>query len=364
LLKDEARNRALGEAIERYSAVATAATAAGEFRPLSECEILDRFFRCADDEPCPESFRRRELTCDVEQVPLKRLADDRELLIPAEFVHLRLPPLGELPDLMYPISTGIAFRPQLHSAIWSGLCEVVERDALMLVWWSRLAVSRLECCQDTAPFALLSRLELLEQSRLRACLFDITSDFLVPTVFCLLLADGFPFAAAGAACHADPVTACAKAIDEAVAVRAALRGFPPSTRALTVDNFDWVQSLEQHGEIYARWPASPALDFLGRDLAPVDFNTFAARDWWQEPEDWQQLAALAGRLMSHDLTVLWADLTCPEARPLGHVVKVVVPEMVPLSQDHRVRWLGTRRLVQSAQQHGVAGFNPYPHPFA
>jgi hypothetical protein len=66
------------------------------------------------------------------------------------------------------------------------------------------------------------------------------------------------------------------------------------------------------------------------------------------------------------LNVLWTDITAPEATGLGHVIKVIVPEMVPLTQDHNVRWLGTPRLLGASglKQATTAAFNPFPHPFA
>jgi len=50
----------------------------------------------------------------------------------------------------------------------------------------------------------------------------------------------------------------------------------------------------------------------------------------------------------------------------GDVVKVIVPEMVPLSQDHNVRWLASSRLQQKAwsNKYAIEDFNIYPHPFA
>ena len=66
------------------------------------------------------------------------------------------------------------------------------------------------------------------------------------------------------------------------------------------------------------------------------------------------------------LTVLWHDVTAPELVGIGHVVKVVVPQMVPLSIRHDVRWLGTGALLAAAglEKPRAADFNPIPHPLA
>jgi hypothetical protein len=67
-----------------------------------------------------------------------------------------------------------------------------------------------------------------------------------------------------------------------------------------------------------------------------------------------------------EASILWIDLTAPEMREFGTVARVVVPELVPMSPDDRVRWLGSARLLRRA---GVAAatrsaFARQPHPFA
>jgi hypothetical protein len=77
------------------------------------------------------------------------------------------------------------------------------------------------------------------------------------------------------------------------------------------------------------------------------------------------LSRLATQLQEAGLTVLWTEVTAPEAAAFGHVVKVIVPEMVPLAQDYNARWLATPRLRQAAgpDRAGALAWNPFPHPF-
>ena len=42
-----------------------------------------------------------------------------------------------------PISTGCAAHTDIAAALLSGLCEVIERDAIALLWLQRMAVPRL-----------------------------------------------------------------------------------------------------------------------------------------------------------------------------------------------------------------------------
>jgi hypothetical protein len=155
---------------------------------------------------------------------------------------------------------------------------------------------------------------------------------------------------------------CTKALDEAVAVRVGCRGDRWSKAIPSLTTFSWVRLLEHHMMLYAGWKGTPAMDFLLRGERAVTYGEFAGQDWWPAPAGLTDLVLIAKRLASKGITVLWIDVTAPEATKFGSVVKVCVPEMLPLSQDHNARWLGTPRLRKGLRQ--GAGVNPFPHPFA
>ena len=84
------------------------------------------------------------------------------------------------------------------------------------------------------------------------------------------------------------------------------------------------------------------------------------------PRDLGEFESISVSLEEDGLTVLWVELTAPEVEGLGHVVKVVVPQMVPLSTRQDTRWLGTVRLhrAMGLSDPSISDFNPIPHPFA
>jgi ribosomal protein S12 methylthiotransferase accessory factor len=365
---DEALIRCLGEIAERYSAMTM--PIAGELRPVDP-EFIARLPRCAPDENCPPTFRGEIPDSPVTHVPMTRLADGARIEIPAGYVHLGFQARGE-PLLTTPISTGLAFDPSLETAIWRGLCEVAERDAMMLTWWQRRPAPEIDMGLRSdsraadLPAQLVDRLERLDAVCLRANFFDITTDFGVPTVFCVLNGEDFPYRIVGACCRDDLGAACTKALDEAVAVRQVVRGpepfMPPS-----LQDFNWVTQLDEHAQIYAHGHLADAFDFLlDSDTAPVSFTDAAAGPGPRQPCSSKDLPTLARDLNGIGLTVLWADVTAPELDGTGKVVKVVVPEMVPLSQLHSARWLATRRLARPGDDAELvaASFNRFPHPFA
>src|SRR4029079_2166886 len=76
------------------------------------------------------------------------LDDGRPAFLPAQLVYLHYgrsePPIG------YPTSNGLACGPTLAEAVLAALLEVVERDAMMLVWANRLSLPELTWLDDPA----------------------------------------------------------------------------------------------------------------------------------------------------------------------------------------------------------------------
>jgi ribosomal protein S12 methylthiotransferase accessory factor len=361
---DEALQRVLGEAVERYSGMNPGG--ALEELPLTakESSLFQCFPACAAEEPCSPSFSRVDQDIPLTHVLVRQLADDRQVAIPAGHVHLNFQPQNSEPPITVPVSTGLAFHPELHQAIWNGLCEVAERDAMMLMWWTRHAARALDCRNPDLPAGIVTRLERLERVGLRTHLYDMSTEFRVPTVFCVIAGRDYPYWVTGAACRTDPIAACAKALDEAASARLSARRFAASAALPSLDKFDWVCSLEAHEFLYAHWRATPAFDFLiHQGKPPLSYREFARQEWWPQPQDMDDLVALSTRLRATDLTVLWTEITAPEAKEFGRVVKVIVPQMVPLPVDHNARWLATPRLQKAARSKDWP-FNPYPHPFA
>jgi ribosomal protein S12 methylthiotransferase accessory factor len=360
---------ALAEAVERYSSLNPDRLdeESALLRP-ADSNIATRFPSCADHEDCPDSLKGlSRISTPIRHVPTLDLATGDKVMVPRAYVEIMSSQGTKEPLVTMPISTGCAFHMEPWKAVWRGLCEVAERDAMMLMWWLRKPSPEIIVRPVEVPAPLASRMLRLRAVDLDVRLFDITADFRVPTVFCVLISESFPYITVGASCQADASLACCKAIDEAVAARVASQWDRWSREIPSFGSFDWVSLLEDHMMLYASWKQSPALNFLlERHEEDLSYNKFAAQDWWRAPSNSSGLVHLARRLLAMGLTVLWCDITATEAVDIGRVVRVVVPEMMPLSQDHNARWLGTKRLLQQAPPNwnSEADVNPFPHPFA
>jgi ribosomal protein S12 methylthiotransferase accessory factor len=363
----DARAKAFGEAFERYSGLNCSLPTVSA--TLREGTLLGHWPRCAPDEQCPPSFRTLPADVPLTQVETSRLADGRAVLVPAGFVLVSPQlPVTE-PPVTLPNSTGLAFHPHLHEAIWRGLCEVVERDAIMTLWWIHRPAPRIDIDGPPVPYPLAERIMRLRRAGVTPELYDITTEVEIPAVLCVLSAPRYPYLVVGSAAHDDAGRACIKALDEAMLGRFALQLLRTGAGAR-----NQAQRPNEHAAgnltnplLYAGIARPPALDFLSRPGADViPYAVFSNRSI-TPPTDQSSLSQFAARLERETaITILWAEVTCPEVAPYGSVVHVIVPELVPLSFDHDIRWLGTERLLarSGVKNASKTAFFAEPHPFA
>ena len=272
----EALQKALGEAVERYSGLSAIEPQSVSMRQ-SEGELYGRFPVCASDEQCPATLRGVEPEVPITHAPMHRLADGRPVLVPAGSVHLNFRAKDE-PMLVPPISTGLAFHHDVAEAVLAGLCEVIERDAIMLMWWTRSPSPMIRLDGNDIPCSIADRIARLESAGLSFQLFDITSDLKIPTVFCVIKNDRYPYVVVGAGCSRNPVSACAKAMDEAASLIVNLRKrVPKDLPSLT--EFSWVRKLEDHAALFASGRLPPdSIDFLN-EFDAFAFHEFLRKEW-------------------------------------------------------------------------------------
>jgi hypothetical protein len=133
------------------------------------------------------------------------------------------------------------------------------------------------------------------------------------------------------------------------------------------DDFRAIDTLDAHALLYAHWQNSTAVkDFGSHVLEQRPLTDFLESSFPPTPNSLVELRDIAQRMSGEGSSVLWADLSTSDLIDLGHVVRVLVPEFMPLSQRYDARWLATPRLHRFLGERGVslADINTYPHPFA
>ncbi|MEL6866762.1 MAG: YcaO-like family protein [Bacteroidota bacterium] len=362
IFAEEAINKAVGEAAERYSSLNAHYVDQFETREIDNTGRT-QFVRCAPFEPCQDSYKPMDkYPKPVEHTQVTRLTTGEKHWVPVEQVHLGYTRYDF--SLMHtpPISTGCAFFFDTNVAIWKGLCEVIERDAMMRFWqmMKKPTEVMIDDCKD---YRLQLRLKRINDAGLRLKIFQISEVVEVPTLYAILSGDTYPYFCIGASANADIIKACTKAIDEVMSIRmmAIWNGFK-NEEELNFKDFSWVDQLETHMELYANWKDSPAFDFFIHDSPKVTLKELMQQDWIKEPQSEKELKEAAAQIESKGFTVMWKDITIPEVAPYGKVVKVLVPEMIPLSQNFNARWLNG--LIDSSKDPSELNINPFPHPFS
>lgn len=361
--------RSVVESAERY---ATMVCDPRDFKIATAAELgdtaldLGRIPRCSEreyaDPKCP--LRAASVNEPIRWVRGYSLVSKTEKFVPAIMTHLYLTP-WPAERFWLPISTGVAAHTNLAAGLVSAICETIERDAIALTWLARLPLAHIEM-PDHAQGNLAPLLDRLARSRVIQHFFDATTDVGVPTVFSVQLSPHDPGCELLVSCATalDASTACAKAIREAAPTRNVMsrgRSIPGA-----IEDFC---ELTHGADYYSKGGHLPDFDFLLKGCTTTDLNSMAD-GLPAQPRDEEALALLVGRLKQLGMEAVAIDLTTEELRAVGlWVVRVVIPELVPISFVHRARYLGTERIYDYARRFGSQQFteqdiNPGPMPFA
>ena len=367
-----ARAAALGEAIERYSAMfvpfeqlrLTTARELGDSAVHPERFALFHPVQHAEPGFPFAPFREDTRTLFVEGTSL---ADGSPAFLPAQLVYLRHATSRRRP-IGYSTSSGLACAATSTEAVHAALLELVERDAVMLAWKCGLSLPLLDWSRDPALRTLDAR--FFGATGLRFAVVDGSMFLDVPVAIAVV--HGPPSSGAalavGAGAAADVREAWLKAVSEGFGVyrwlvrEAATASDRPSPEP------DAIASFDDHMLFYSRQERAELASFL--DASPARSPTTSVRPLpGLSPR--AQLAALVERLARHGMGAYTVDVTSPDVRALGlRVARVVVPELCALDVSHRARFLGGPRLLTAAFEAGLVParldleqLNPLPHPF-
>lgn len=296
------------------------------------------------------------------------LTRGKAVFVPAAQVYLKFSPQSASERYQHAVSTGCAAHGNALDAVTNGLLEVVERDSIALTWLQRLRLPRLEFDENDLPDEYREYFERGRSENIRTLFFDATSDLGIPVIYGVQLADHDPDLSqlVAATCDVDPAKAVAKLQREAASLRIALRSFTKATgEAVPADPQDTVSVI---GGALLNGPRAnrDKFDFLLDGDRPVRrLADLPALEPGEQPLPW-----LLDRMHRAGHEVVVVDLTTDEARQCGAtVVRVLVPQAMPLSFAHRARYLAHPRLYSApaAMGHPVRGeddINPDPQPFA
>ncbi|MCU7924491.1 MAG: TOMM precursor leader peptide-binding protein [Candidatus Thiodiazotropha sp. (ex Dulcina madagascariensis)] len=375
--QEQAQRSALGEAVERYSALIW-----GE----------ERIVRASYEKIREQALDPRRLVLyrpeQYQNLPYDPFDDERQIgwVRTRSLCHDRdvmAPALGVLmayevqPDeaYLFPItSNGLAAGPTLTDAILSGALEVIERDAFLNLWLHRLPATAAD--PSTHPDGAIR--EIWESYRRRGvdiALYRMPTDNGVHA----FIAIGFgsdtpdePAAVVGLGADYSPTKAAASAVLEVAQVRPALRirMRDPNIRkriAELLADPHQVKTLSDHDLLYCDRSQLKQFAFLN--------SATTGRFEWPEQEigdAGKQLTALVETLRNQGTDLLYGNLTTPDMEALNlYCARAIIPDYQPMHFGRNERRLAADRLFRMPQSLNRAtapaapdDLNDAPHPLA
>jgi ribosomal protein S12 methylthiotransferase accessory factor len=371
-----AKAAAVGEAVERYCAAHrgdpdrsfVAALADVPTRAFSPADgvlyAAEQYAR--DGWPYPPWRPETPLTW----VRGAALVDGEPVALPAGLVHLsRALPRPE-DALVQSTSNGLAAGATLEEALLGGLCEVVERDALLVTWMNRLPATELDVSAAGGPAGAVARHYAALGVEVRC--FVLPTDLPATVVLALALEDApdRPATVAAAGCSPSPARALEKAVFELCQARPAeafrFRDRPPAGR---LTRYEDVVELDDHSAFAAQPERRGEFAFLWADGRRT---TLAALPDRSGADPAGTLARCAEELARLGCPAAYAELTTPDVAPSGYrVVRVLAAGLQPIAFGSGRERLGGDRLLELPHRLGlaptrrtVADLNPCPHPMA
>jgi ribosomal protein S12 methylthiotransferase accessory factor len=363
-----ARAASIGEAVERYSA-----TFVPEGLTLSTAAEL------GSHAVPPESFALFHERQHVLGFPFARftpstrlsfvegfsLADGRPAFLPAQLVYLHRsavePPIG------YSTSNGLACGPTLAEAVLAALLEVVERDAMMLVWANRLSLPRLTWRDDPTIRDLDER--VFAPTGLRYTAIDTSVFFGVPAAVGVVHGAASDRAALGLGGGCAPTVGDAwrTCLGEAFAVHRWLRGLLAEAPE-PIERSEDVRSLEDHTLFHGTRERAGMLSFLE---ASAEERSTTGVPAIPGVTPGAVVSEIVGRLGDRGVSAYAVDVTSPDVEELGvKVARVVTPQLCALDVLGAAPYRGGERLYRAAFDAGLVDtplaydeLNPFPHPY-
>jgi ribosomal protein S12 methylthiotransferase accessory factor len=367
-----ARAAAIGECVERYacSVMHPEQLWFGSYREAvgSGRDVVapERWALFAPEQHDASPFAPFTDTTPLAWVPAADLSARREVLVPACLVYMPYVPhfaeRGER-EIAHAISTGAACAPSAAEALLKGICELIERDAFMIMWRNQLRCPQVRIDPRSRLAPLFER--HFARPGLRYHLVQTTLDLGVPS-FCGLLIDERrdpPAILVGGAAHPDPERAALKTLLELVQGLKWLDhlGTQPIDPG---PDFANIHTFEERVRLYAFSDMRAAVAFLLDQPQTIDLSSIPSLE---RGSTRQTLDGCLALLAERGLRPAAVDLTSVDVEACGYrVVKVLIPECETMEADHRLPFLGGHRWREVPRQCGwnrTGQLNPFPHPY-
>lgn len=288
-----------------------------------------------------ENFRFDENTL-FNWVKAHTLPEKEEVFIPAQLVwaNYDTQTRGE-PVIRIPISTGAACGPDINFALYRGILETIERDNYMISYLNKLKPPVIKFPSSGYLNDFKRR---IERYNLKLYVVETTLDFdTVSTVAVILDYSGMgPAVSVGLGASLNPTKAITGATLEAVRRHIASRDHFFRTKRVPSPPKDTTDYFIEQKLIY--WSAPHMHSIIKPFISGPKKNFEALKDRSQSNNQ-NNFQAPIDQLKAKGYHVFFIDLATAPIKKTGlSVVKVLIPELLPLYHDERYPYKNNERL--------------------
>ncbi|GAA8924590.1 hypothetical protein BTM231_15130 [Helicobacter pylori] len=325
LTKEEALLATIGEALERYSISQSAHISSSYDYPSNlygAKEFLETLILFSEDDYKRKTapFKKPDFNSPIHFVATKNLHTGQEHFVPRSLVFMNDEEESKL-DRAY--STGTACHTDREKAIFSCLCELIERDVYACYWLCGITPLLLN-----HNFVLSQLPNEFSEEILRTGLsvktFALMNQFEIPVIACTITAkDGG--IATGCSCHTDAKQALKKAMIEAFHTFNWCLEMKRSK--LEIKKMTNIDNFKDHVLWYLN--SNRSLQYLWHNQQSYELLKF--------PTEWRSLSndngseTLIQKFVKNQFIPLAVDVTMPDIKSLGfEVVRCMASGLQPL----------------------------------
>lgn len=280
------------------------------------------------------------------------LAGGKKYLL-ADLVYF--PYFGEAPPYLFANSSGVAAHPDLKQAVESSTLELIERDSFMIAYLTGLEYPTISV--DSLPKNLQKRISMLQQEGFEITIKNHTLD-LAPVVTIFAQNEALAYTNCASCSRFEMESAIDHALMEVEAsVLARLRNGPSEALAPS----EVVMPLH-HGALYEQKKYFRRADFMLKGEVCLMQEVSASVNNW---------SGLLDALEQKDFSLITTKFFLSEKYGGNgdlHIVRSVIPGLVPMTFGYRQEPGDMQRLYEVAKQRGkrltYGNIRKFPHPFA
>lgn len=294
------------------------------------------------------------------------LTNEKVMYIPEQIIYFRPRNYNIHLDCNL-ITTGTAFGESRESAIYKGLCEIVERDAFFITYLNKLNPPFIDIkdCQDNEIKKFIAQ---CERYNLEYKVLDTTTDLEIPSIAVVVIdKTGLgPCVAIGLSAGYDIKSAVTHAFEEALMVRSWQRDlFYYSTEATRKIKASDITTIEERAGYWFPKKMLKKINFL---LASNKKSNLRLE---HDNVSLKTSLDLTIKKIKKVSDAYYVDITPSDVKSKGFfVVKVVAPELLQGYALERFRPVGLKRLYKAPVSMGIFKkpltyneLNKIPHPF-